>query len=353
MTRFFKIPNVFDRYRALRELGILGMNQRNHHFIARYNDRRHYPVVDNKLLTKQLALEFHLTTPKLIGVVENQHDVSRLPALLREHRGFCIKPAKGSGGKGILVVKDTVDAAYVKASGEAIDIQDVKRHVSNILAGLYSLGGATDVAMIENLLVPSKSLEAYSFQGVPDIRVIVFRGVPVMAMVRLACSASQGKANLHQGAIGVGLDIATGHAINAVQMDKCIDFLPDTGLELCELRVPHWQTLLELACACHEISGLGYVGVDLVIDEHAGPTLLELNARPGLSIQIANGAGLLPRLNLIEKLKKPEILSLEKRLAFARENFQSGIQVSSQLRVYACLRGSVCQSGSAFWLLPH
>lgn len=316
-----KLFNPVKRYQELKALGVLGMNQRNHHYIARYNSRRHYPVVDNKLLTKNLALEFQLTTPDLIGVIESQHDVVELPNMLREHRGFCIKPAKGSGGKGILVIADSRDGKFQKPSGEWLTESDLKRHVSNILAGLFSLGGATDVAMIETLLVPSEALAPYSYQGVPDIRVIVFRGIPVMAMVRLACAASHGKANLHQGAVGVGLDINTGHAIHAVQLDRVIETHPDTGVRFSELKVPHWHELLKLACACHEISGLGYVGVDLVIDEHNGPTLLELNARPGLSIQIANASGLLPRLQRIEALSKPEILPLEKRLAFAKAHF--------------------------------
>lgn len=326
---------LYERYTHLRKLGVLGMNERNHHFIARYNARSLYPTVDNKLLTKQLALEFNLTTPELIGVVDNQHDVTSVENMLDQHRGFCIKPAKGSGGKGILVIKDSelIDAGepsggcgrrYLKTNGEWIDAAQVKRHISNILAGLFSLGGATDVAMIESLLAPSDDLAAFSYQGVPDIRVIVFRGIPVMAMMRLACAASHGKANLHQGAIGVGLDIGTGKAINAVQNERCITHHPDTEVELASLNIPHWETLLRLSCACHEISGLGYLGVDLVIDEHAGPTLLELNARPGLSIQIANNAGLLPRLRKIEALRKPEALSVEARLSFAREHF-SGV----------------------------
>lgn len=312
---------LIRRYKTLRSMGILGMNQRNHQYIARYNTRALFPTVDNKLLTKQLAIEFNLTTPKLIGVVDNQHDVSIVESLLEGHRGFCIKPAKGSGGKGILVVKDSQDGRYLRTNNEWMSAPLLKRHVSNILAGLFSLGGATDAAMIEDLLIPDRSLESFSFQGVPDIRVIVFRGIPVMAMVRLACTASNGKANLHQGAIGVGLDIKTGKAINAVQSERCIRHHPDTGADLLSLSIPRWDELLRLACACQEISGLGYLGVDLVIDENDGPTLLELNARPGLSIQIANNAGLLPRLRLVETLKKPEILSADARLSIAKAHF--------------------------------
>lgn len=312
---------LIRRYRAFQEMGVLGMNRRNHSYISRYNPRSLYPLVDNKLKTKEWALEHMLSTPELLGVVENQHDVAKVEALLANRSGFCIKPAKGSGGKGILVVKSVSEAGYEKANGEVISLAVLERHISNILAGLFSLGGAADVAMVEALLQPSSLLSDYSYQGVPDIRVIVFCGVPVMAMIRLACSASQGKANLHQGAIGVGLNLANGKAINAVQKDQCVKIHPDTEADLLSLCVPNWNALLQLACECYEHSGLGYLGVDLVIDEHKGPTLLELNARPGLSIQIANQAGLLPRLRRVEALKKPEKMSVEAKIHFAQNHF--------------------------------
>jgi glutathione synthase/RimK-type ligase-like ATP-grasp enzyme len=38
------------------------------------------------------------------------------------------------------------------------------------------------------------------------------------------------------------------------------------------------------------------VGVDLVIDVERGPLMLEVNARPGLQIQVINGEGLAPAL---------------------------------------------------------
>ncbi len=313
--------SVFRRYKDMRSLGLLGMNQRNHKYIARYNARSLFPIVDNKLHTKELALEYRLTTPDLLGVIDNQHDASLLDRFICDKEGFCIKPAKGSGGKGILVIKACEQGRYQKTNGDWLELAAVQRHVSNILAGLFSLGGATDVAMIETLLVPSHALAKYSHHGVPDIRVIVFRGIPVMAMMRLACTESHGKANLHQGAIGVGLNIATGRAINAVQRDRCIERHPDTGVLLSELQVPRWHELLRLACSCHEICGLGYLGVDLVIDEREGPALLELNARPGLSIQIANNAGLLPRLRQIEAIKKPELWTVDKKIEFALAHF--------------------------------
>lgn len=316
-----KLPFIRD-YVELHQLGVLGMNQRNFSYIGRYNPRSFFPLVDNKLLTKQLALEHGVTVPELIGVIESQHDVPRIHELVKQHPAFCIKPAKGSGGKGILVVTSRGEQGqYLKSGQHPVSHEDVQRHTSNILAGLFSLGGAMDVAVLETCIVVNKELARFSYEGVPDIRVIVFRGIPVMAMMRLSCAASQGKANLHQGAVGVGLSISEGKAVNAVQRDMPIRNHPDTGQDLLELSLPSWNKLLHLACACADMSGLGYLGVDLVIDQNRGPMLLELNARPGLSIQIANNQGLLPRLQSVERIKKPHRMSIDERLDYAQKYF--------------------------------
>src|SRR5690606_8610816 len=138
--------------RAMREIGVLGMNGRNINYISRYNSRQLYPLVDDKLKTKQLALEHGVTTPELIGVISAQHDVRRIAELVKGHDGFCIKPAKGSGGKGILVVARVEDGRFFRTNGTEIPLIDLQRHLSNVLAGLFSLGGAPDVAIIEALI---------------------------------------------------------------------------------------------------------------------------------------------------------------------------------------------------------
>lgn len=304
----------------LRRAGILGMNARNVSYIARYNDRSAYPLVDDKLKTKLLAEEFDIKTPGLRQVVRQQHEIGHFSDMAVDLEGFAIKPSKGSGGKGITVVQRREGEQYVKASGAHLSLEYLKRHLSNILAGLYSLGGKPDVAIVEDLVRPTALLSKYSYQGVPDIRIVVFQGYPVMAMVRLSTSASDGKANLHQGAVGVGLDISTGHALNAVQFNRKILLHPDTGLPMSEIQIDDWDTMLIMAARCYEATGLGYIGVDLVLDETEGPLLLELNARPGLTIQMANGKGLLPRLRNIESLKRPHFTP-EKRAAYAMTTF--------------------------------
>lgn len=305
---------------ALTRRGMLNMNRRNVEFIAQYNERSAYPLVDNKLKTKLVAADYDVATPALRQVVSQQHEISHFRERITDLNGFAIKPAKGSGGKGIMVITHREDDRFIKASGAAVSLATLERHLSNILAGLYSLGGSPDVAIVEDLIQCSSSLTDFSFQGVPDIRIIVFRGYPVMAMLRLATRASDGKANLHQGAIGVGIDIATGQSLNAVQFNRPVTVHPDTGHALVHISVADWHTMLVMASRCYEATGLGYMGADLVLDQHAGPTLLELNARPGLAIQMANGKGLLPRLRYIQSLKRTH-LTPEARVEYAMSVF--------------------------------
>ncbi len=293
------------RPRALRKIGVLGMNRRNVAYISRYNNRAHYPLVDNKLKTKLMARKLGLQVPELLHVINTQHEIEGVADVLETLNSFVIKPAQGSGGKGILVIQGRRPDGYVKSSGDLINVNGVKRHLTNTISGLHSLGGRTDVAIIESLVETTDTFAAVSFEGVPDIRLIVFKGFPVMGMLRLATRESDGKANLHQGAVGVGLDIGTGRAIAAVQHNRLIRTHPDTGAALNQIQVPNWPALLNLAASCFEATQLGYLGCDIVIDRHRGPLLLELNARPGLSIQIANDEGLLPRLRQIEALDSP------------------------------------------------
>ena len=312
---------------ALRARGIIGMNRRNSHYIGRYNDRRLYPLVDDKLQTKLLAAKYGITSPELICTLRSQFEIRHLATAVQGHAGFVVKPAKGSGGKGILVIDRCDDSGgYYKPSGARLTRTDLGRHASNILSGLYSLGGSPDVAIVETLINFDERFADYSYEGVPDIRVIVFRGYPVMAMTRLSTAASDGTANLHQGAVGVGLDIGSGSAVRAVQFNRPCTVHPDTGRELSSLIIPDWHTLLQLSAACYEMTGLGYIGVDLALDRDIGPMLLELNARPGLTIQMTNGEGLRGRLDLIEA--QPDGRSAEERVQFSIRNFSRTQQIA-------------------------
>jgi alpha-L-glutamate ligase-like protein len=211
---------------------------------------------------------------------------------------------------------------YRKASGEAMTDEEMRYHVINILSGMYSLGGQPDKAMIEYRVKFDPVFEKIAYQGVPDVRIIVFMGVPVMAMVRLPTRMSDGKANLHQGAIGTGVDIATGKTLTAVWKNFIIDDHPDTGEPVVGIQIPGWDDLLRLASKSYELTGLGYQGIDVVLDKNLGPLILELNARPGLNIQIANNCGLENRI-LLAKKNLPNLKTVEEKIAFAKANFRS------------------------------
>ena len=301
---------------------MVGMNKRNVDLIAPNNPRRLYPRVDNKLLTKKIILGTDIAVPALIGVAKTQYHVKQLGEFLKDEGAFVIKPAKGSGGKGILVITGRDGDEFIKPSGRHVTIKQIQNHVSNILSGLYSLGGNPDVAMIEELVEFSDIFDGFSYEGVPDIRVIIYHGYPVMAMTRLSTRESDGKANLHQGAVGLGLDISSGKTLKAVQHGHPIKKHPDTGRLLNSLHVPHWKSLLLLASKCYEATELGYLGADIVLDKTRGPLLLELNARPGLAIQIANGIGMKERLAIVESQLQTK-RSAEERVDYVMERFGS------------------------------
>jgi len=107
--------------RELRRLGILGMNRRNIDCIGKNNPRHLFPLVDNKLMTKERALAEGIEVPELYGVVDHQFLVPKMPELLKDKNSFVIKPVQGSGGKGILVVIGRDDKGYIKSSGMHID----------------------------------------------------------------------------------------------------------------------------------------------------------------------------------------------------------------------------------------
>src|SRR5262249_46190583 len=109
------------------------------------------------------------------------------------------------------------------------------------------------------------------------------------------------------GGIGTGVDLATGLTHHAVLRNRACERHPDTGLPVVGRRVPYWREVLDMSRRAAEAVGLGYVGIDIVVDAGEGPMLLEANARPGLAIQIANGIGLAPRLAEIDaRLDNPE-----------------------------------------------
>lgn len=297
---------MFGRAAQLRKAGVLGLNARNGDYIMRYNQRHLYPLVDDKILCKARMQEQNLAVPDLLGAVRYMRQTSHFEDQLNGQMEFVVKPANGSGGDGILVITGKRGDYYLDANGQMIESGHIAHHLTNVISGLYSLGGRPDTAMMESLVHFDPAFSSLTYQGVPDIRVIVYRGFPVMAMTRLPTRRSHGKANLHQGAIGAGIFMDTGITTGGVSGNARVSVHPDTGVSIAGFEIPGWSDILSMAARCYEAVGLGYIGVDIVLDKDLGPLILELNARPGLNIQIANRLGLHARLMAIDSLSDKE-----------------------------------------------
>jgi len=308
---------------------ILGMNARNLSYIKPYNYRKWVKLVDNKIKFKKVLQQNNIPTPKLIASIKsyeklNNFDYTKLP------KSFVLKPTSGFGGEGIVVIfgehkKKTADGErqWVKTKGVKLSETMIHNHISNILDGTYSRTNSPDIAFFEERIKLNKSFKHLAYKGIPDIRVIVFNRIPVMAMIRIPTKESDGKANLHQGGIGVGIDMATGVTTNAIMREKFIDTIPGTRINLAGIRIPYWNTILEIAIRTADVTNLGFTGVDIAIDRDAGPVVLEANARPGLAIQIANLAPLKERLQKVKGLK---VKTIKRAIRLSKDLFGGEIE---------------------------
>lgn len=314
-------------FKKLKESGVLGMNQRLGDFILPHNKRKLYPLVDSKIDTYYLAKKNNIPQPENYFHLTSYGDLKTIERELTELKDFVVKPSHGAMGNGILIVhevlsEDGIVKSFSTSNGN-LSLTNFKHHISNILGGMYSLSGKPDQVIIQEKLFPYEGFIPYSYKGIPDVRVIVFNGYPIMAMIRFPTKQSRGRANLHQGAVGCGIELKDGSICASICQDKRIYIHPDTEADFSNLIIPAWEELLLLAASCYDITKMGYLGVDIVLDNERGPLLLEMNARPGLSIQIANMQGILPRLEKVQTLE-PEIMkssSPASRVKFSMENF--------------------------------
>lgn len=277
---------------------VLGMNRRNA-LIARFNSREAIKGVNQKYETKQRLAEAGVPVPPTLALIGDESalagfDFASLPD------AFAVKPNCGRRGEGVILVDGRVEGGWRQLNGETLTPAALTQHVRRIMAGELSLEGShSDAALFEPLIRPHSDFARLVPYGLPDIRIICLGDVPLMAMTRLPTEQSRGRANLHQGAVGAAIDFADGTIFRAVLgQDEVFDH-PSTGADLIGAAIPFWHETVAAARRCSDALGLGYVGVDLVIDATRGVQVLECNAYPGLEIQNVNAAGLGGRIDRV------------------------------------------------------
>ncbi len=270
---------------------ILGMNARNA-YVASENPPEAIRLVDSKLETKKALEEAGVPVPPTLSVVQDRRDLrgfdwESLP------EGWVLKPDRGRQGSGILIANGREGEEWRSPSGHAIGKEDVEERLRFILEGEFSSEEVEhDRAFFEALIVTHPALAGLVPSGLPDLRLICYRHEILLGMIRLPTEASDGKANLHQGAIGALVDLDSGRVEKAMFGHERVEEHPDTGVRLVGVEVPGWDKVMDATRRSREATSLSYLGVDAVIDEERGPLVLEVNARPGLEIQNVAGIGL-------------------------------------------------------------
>ena len=250
--------------------GILGLNARNLLYIKPFNPRKAVAFADDKLKTKAYLEARGIPVAKIYARIESRRqlkdfDFSSLP-------DECVlKPNYGFGGEGILILRGRKGGQFLEQGRHPVTEERLREHIEDILDGKFSVNGRRDTAFFEKILVADSCFAPFRGSGLPDIRIVVFNLVPVMAMLRVPTALSHGKANVHLGGIGIGIDIAKGVTTHATQFNKVIRELPHGGSPA-GIAIPHWEEMLLISSRIQQITNIGYLAVDLTIDAEQAPS---------------------------------------------------------------------------------
>jgi alpha-L-glutamate ligase-like protein len=286
---------VMKWIKKIRQLPILGINRRNIELISGRNERRYYTIADDKLLTKALLSKADVPVSPTLATFGSFFDVRHFDEKIGDLEEFVIKSARGSGGRGILVICERNDHGFITPANNFYTKEMMIKHICDIVFGVFALD-KEDVAIVEPRLKPTPFFSSLCSKGLTDVRVIVADETACLAMLRVPTTKSDGKANLHQGAIGVGVDIHTGKTYRAWQNGGVIETHSETGMPLIGETVDAWPSVIEVATRAAKALPLKYLGLDVVVDVERGPLVLEVNVRPGIEIQNVTGVSLLTRL---------------------------------------------------------
>lgn len=302
--------------------GLLWQNARNLIYIKWGSFAFSKKLADSKLGTKKFLAQHKVAVPQTLGIIRKHEELT--PQYIESlEPPFVVKPNNGYGGKGILIIDGkNAQGNFVTNSWEALSPKKLKEHLIYALDGFFSLSGGRDRVIIEKKIELTKEIELLGTFGLPDIRVIVYNMVPVMAMLRIPTKESGGKANIHGGACAVGIDIGTGKLTYISQKWKTINSIPEIG-DIRGIILPDWDKVLSLAVQVQKVTAISFLGCDIVLDEREWPLVLEMNVRPGLEIQNVNLASLKSRLDRVEGV---DINSVEKWVRLGRDLFSGDIE---------------------------
>lgn len=268
----------------------LGINERNATLIYPNNKRKDYKLADDKVLTKIILDKHQIPCAKTHAVIEKIGEIQKGWLEVQQHKKIAIKPANGSGGGGIKILKKDHAGNWLSSS-KIVSDEEIHLHMATIIMGRYSLS-SYDRVLIEECIEPHSFFQEIYPIGVPDFRVILLNEKPLMSMLRVPTNKSDGKANLHQGGLGIGIDMKTGKLLEAYDGVQYFQNHPDNNNLILGKKIPYWNQILEISKQTAKHFPLNYLGVDIVIDQKLGPLIMEVNVRPGLGIQLANKTGM-------------------------------------------------------------
>lgn len=296
---------------------LLWQNERNLKFINEYNDDYAKKLADSKLKTKEFLQTKWINVSKTLFVVRDLNDLNTID-LHNFELPFVLKPNSWYGWKWILIVeKKDEQNNFITNDWGKYSKSDLIHHIKDILDWFYSLSWSRDKAIFEQKIILESSIELLWKYWLPDIRVIVFNMVPVMAMLRVPTENSKWKANLHGWACWVWVDIWTWKLTYITQFRKIIKSIPGIW-DIRWIEIPFWDEVLKLALKVANSTNIWYLWCDIVLDDNVWPLLLEVNVRPGLEVQVANLHPLWERLKKVQNVK---VNSVEKWVRLWKDLF--------------------------------
>lgn len=325
---------------------ILGINRRNLEYIKKLNPQKNIRLADNKYKTKQFLEQRGIPVPKTYAHITERKqlldfDFGSLPSDV-----FVAKPNKWSKWKWIFILKrlpsvshesnhwifqqisasiedylyrDLVDYPYGYTYRDTVLSDRVlKKKLVAVLEWNYTLANRPDTILVEEKILPGSGFEQFCEYGLADIRVIVCNLVPVAAMLRVPTAKSWWVANLAQGGMAFGVDIATWQ-IRTLATDSKIYYkdFPEEYKHLYKFTIPFWDDILLHSANIQYFVNMGYIWVDWVITAD-GPKLLEVNGKAWLEIQNIIG---MPLQRSLDKITDLDISTPQKWLEIARSLF--------------------------------